>query len=206
VQHEILALEKKFDLLQVRPGETRSRRMTPDEDREFTHALLRIESLKKNRRNWRYSLNLKGLLLYLYNTCEYARGSKTIYSVFSNVANRNIAVMDMRFLRHFEIFSHLYNKKILVEILTQIAFELKDMLSRMTPNFLRKYVLTRCYEEIAIDLSINDNLLLKATKQTDEVKLKELQNYKVKVLKDLIPIERERIKEMEEELKWQKML
>ena len=69
---------------------------------------------------------------------------------------------------------------------------------------MREYVLTRCYEEIAIDLSINDNLLLKAMKQTDEVKLKELQNYKVKVLKDLIPIERERIKEMEEELKWQK--
>ena len=135
MQDEILALEKKFDLLQVKPGEIRSRRMTQDEDREFTRALLRIESLKENHRNWRYSLNLKGLLLYLYNTREYPRGSKTIYSVFSNVANRNVTVMDMRFLRHFEIFSHLYNKKILVEILTQIAFELKDMLSRMTPIF-----------------------------------------------------------------------
>ena len=71
----------------------------------------------------------------------------------------------------------------------------------MMPNFLREYVLIRCYEEIVIDLSINNNLFLKAMKQTDEVKFKELQNYKVKVLKDLIPIEREWIKEKEEDLK-----
>ena len=71
----------------------------------------------------------------------------------------------------------------------------------MMPNFLREYVPIRCYEEIVIDLSINNNLLLKAMKQTDEVKFKELQNYKVKVLKDLIPIEREWIKEKEEDLK-----
>ena len=58
----------------------------------------------------------------------------------------------MRFLHDFEVFSHLYNTKILVEILTQIAIELKDMLSWMTPNFLREYALVRCYEEIAIEL------------------------------------------------------
>jgi hypothetical protein len=205
VQEEVFALEKKYNFWQLKPGEIRSITSADPNYTRVVRAGSRIDELKTNRRNWRYGLNLKGLLLYLVLADEYGRDKRIIHKVFTNVSNSNIGIIDLHFLQHFNVFEKLYNVKTLVEILTQIAIELKDMISRMTPKFLKNYILTRCYEEITIDISINNNFFLKAMKQVNEGKLEELHNYKVKVLHELIPIERERLEEMEEELKVEKV-
>ena len=134
----------------------------------------------------------------MYDAQKYRREARVAYHVFTNVANRKLALMDMKFIRHFEVFKTLYNTGTLVGFLIQIAIELRDMLTRMTSKFLRDYLITRCYEEVAIDIGTINSFFLR--RQIDKERLQLLQNYKVRILNELIPIEDEKLNELQDEL------
>jgi hypothetical protein len=162
----------------------------------------RIAQITNNPRNWRYRLNYKGLLLYLIAVHQaHQVNRRTINTMIRNLSSYS----DFEFLQYFDVF-----EKEKVDLLLEIALELQFQLKTLTPEYLRNYILNRCYDEITIDLSILDNPLFRhlsnlshipkfrKTEQETNLILK-LRNYKLKILNELMSSEQNRLKEMEQE-------
>lgn len=190
-------------------------------------AELKINEIKKNYKNWKYTLNLKGLLLYLISAHYHNENAnkialevrkekkqneiakdkqivtiKTIDEVIKNSSNINYSITNLKFLHHFDPFRNMFDKRTRVEILTMIALELQNVLKIWTKVALKEYVLRRCYEELDMILNMKDSWfsrrLPRTKKQIQELDL--LQYTESRILDILIELEEQRIKEMKEKL------
>lgn len=71
-----------------------------------------------------------------------------------------------------------------------------------THEYLKHYIIIRCYEEISILLTIEDYPLYRLLKRKNDNKLKsDLRNSKLKVLDELIPLDEDRLRLMKNERK-----
>ena len=136
-----------------------------------------IEKIENNPRNWKFTLNLKGLLLYLirtdahnkkiiadeerknyktksrtnrYNKIDYegTAGYKTIYKIITNLAKKEFCINSAyKVLQHVMIIGQIEGIKALVKFLTDTAIELQNQL-KLNASYLEYYILRRCYERI----------------------------------------------------------
>ncbi len=149
------------------------------------------KTLEIIKRNFRYSLNFKGFLLYLLTT--YNRGQinhKIINSMITNLSRFE----EFEFLEYFDIFKGRQRVNLLIEIAVELQFQLKTL----TPEYLRYYVLNRCNDEMTFWLGIENNVLSLQRKKKSK-RQDELTNYKIKVLNELISIEDDRLKRRKQE-------
>ena len=189
--------------------------------------------------DWRYQLTLKGLLFYLISTICHNETTKEerkklaqhkivktktineVIKITSEISNKK---QDLRFLNCFQVFDEIYDTKTKVDIILQIARELENLVSERTSEFLRDYVITRCYDEVTIKIAdiqksemihnlrhkCADDLVVQRVKKWKSLKLKRkeqiieldrLEQYKEKILYKLIPITKSRLENMMEDLK-----
>ena len=136
-----------------------------------------IELIENNPRNWKFTLNLKGLLLYLINTDTHNKriiidnqsdfnnkkfhsnrdnkiihegiiGYKTIYKIITNLAKKEYCINSAyKVLQHVMIISRIDGKKAFVKFLTDISLELQNQL-KLNASYLEYYIFRRCYEWI----------------------------------------------------------
>ena len=189
--------------------------------------------------NWEYELTLKGLLLYLISTICHNDTTKkerkklaqhkiiktkTINEVIINVSKISDKKQDLTFLKFFQVIGEIYDTKTKVDIILQIAKELNNLVSEMTFEFLRNYVINRCYDEVIIKigeiekdqrnysfmnkmlkvggrLSAQDVEIADAETVRSDMDLKKLKQYKKKILNELIPITIDRLISMKEDWK-----
>ena len=122
----------------------------------------------KSDSSWRYQLTLKGLLFYLISTICHNETTKEerkklaqhkivktktineVIKITSEISNKK---QDLRFLNCFQVFDEIYDTKTKVDIILQIARELENLVSERTSEFLRDYVITRCYDEVTIKIA-----------------------------------------------------
>lgn len=295
IADKISSLKTKFDF---NNNTIQVRRSSEDEALKKTLAELKIAEMGNNHRNWRYLLNLKGLLLYLrsarrtspeeieaqkqvvelkrkniqteqnklndllevikskqestpnlshdedisaYNRINekksklrfqkitlsdleknqkadkissqwYFPNSRTIDTVIKNTILKNrrklsnqkgiyLNIVNLEFLEFFDIFVELYGVKIRNNLLIDIALELENLLNRVTQEFLRDYIIQRCYEEIKMDIAIRSDPFyrLASIPQETEDENALLEEYKTKVLRILIPLQSAKLDEMRQD-------
>jgi hypothetical protein len=189
---------------------------------------------KDDEKDWKYELGLKGLLLYLISTSKHndmlkkerklaankTIKNKTMNTVVSNTSNNTKD--DLTFLRLFEIFDEIYDTKTKSKILEKIAFELENLVGEMTVDFLRNYIINRCYDEVVIKIGeinksdyafsvVNKLRRIEGEMSPDEEEtdesdtqraihdLAKLKNHKLKILDKLIPITEDLLVMMKED-------
>jgi hypothetical protein len=163
---------------------------------------LKIALITNNPRNWRYRLNLKGFLLYLRLVGENDKAdTRKINSIINNLTNYE----EFDFLGYFDVFGNADKVKLLV----QIATELNSNLITYSREYLKYYIMKRCYEEISIWLDIQDNFFIKKFSRfmkkrdiEDSDKLTaELRNFKINIINELIPIHENMLVDLKIDLK-----
>ena len=193
VQYEIDFLEKQIGSKDIAHGyEVRSRTFSGfNEQQKIDRAILRISSLENDRENWRYSLNFKGLLLYLNGH----KARKINYKIINDIINKLKKEKEFAFLQYFDVFDK--NEKI--DLLIEIATELQFLLKTLTQEYLRNYIVNRCYDEIVIALPIDVNAMFNKLFAQEISKTRE---YRLRILDELIAIQQDRLKQMEQEKKY----
>ena len=157
---------------------------------------IKIAQITNNPRTWRYSLNLKGFLLYLFTVYK---NDKINYKIINSVLKNLCTYPEFDFLQYLDIFG-----KEKVDLLIEIAVELQFNLMTYSREYLRYYIIKRCQEEISFWVAIEDNTLTKKFSRLMKKKeiqnlnelIKELSNYKIKILYELIPIEQNNLEFM----------
>lgn len=197
-----------------------------EEDFKRTQTELEISKIKNNHRNWKYRLNLKGLLLYLisahYHNEEANRivasvrqkkkqseieatkqvvSIKTIDCILENFIRRSDIRHDLIFLQYLIKLDDIYGSKTKVRIMTDIALELQYQLKILVPEYLKYYIIRRCYDVVAESYAIENNYFFKRLSSAEDMQKKsELKVLKIKILKDLIPFEEQTLKNMKKDL------
>lgn len=297
IAEKITLLRNKYDLKNLEVNEVRTRTLTIDEGFERTKADLAIPGMANNPRNWKYLLNLKGLLLFLRSARSNSRevveenkqqlklakinrikneqnelnnqlreidrlhknprnltpdqyfvkhnkiqdrkselhqmnllmnqkkrekrknernrfeknlfNSRSTDMVIRNTMLKNKKfhqkgtsnIVNLEFLEYFDVFTELYGLNVRNSILIDIALELENLLPRVTSEFLKDYIIQRCYEEIKSDIALrNHPLSILSKTQKDANANDTLEKYRLKVLKSLIPIQNAKMEEMKRDL------
>ena len=163
-------------------------------------AMLEISEIAKEQNNhiYTYSLNLRGFLQYVIWAYDYGKiKAEKIDTIVSNLSQLTTGE-DLSFLKYLEVFDLEYRKDIVIEI----SMALRSQLLDATIEHLRHYFILRCYEEISFWPAFEDrNPFRHMTDEKERNRITNLRGYKLNILKTLIPLERHRIKSMEEDLK-----
>lgn len=203
IHNEISRLEDEFDLHPETTVSIIADGEQAEWDSKRTEADFKISDLKNNKSNWRYSLNLKGFLLYLLAVDKNKRAAipyTKINRLIMNIKYKD--PQEFSFLKYFDIFDEIQgspNRKI--DLLFEITLELQHQLKEITAKFLREYSIRRCYDEISSWDAINDmNPFKRAMSKRVKKNHLKLKQYKLAILNQLIPSEKNLIKNMMQDL------
>jgi len=191
VKNEIELLERKIKNLESYEHE------------EWAPTIKRIDELRLNPQNWRYSLNFKGFLLYLIASYE---NQKISYRVINIIINNLKDKEEFNFLNYIDI----YERNLKINLLIKIALELQFQFKTLTPEYLSYHLKNRLYEEITLDISFKtdpmiDRLLLLGSKNKNEELSRQEQEHqaarllserKISLLNDLISYEQKKVEKM----------
>ncbi|PWU79748.1 MAG: hypothetical protein DLM72_15800 [Candidatus Nitrosopolaris wilkensis] len=119
-----------------------------------------ISRMESDRRNWRYSLNIRGFILYILGEIELQQEDHKIHNKRIEKVLQNLSEHHLRyfpFLMYYDEFKNAYEtlalrgkvqKKFQVELLKNIAQELRFQIHTADDGFLEYWVTKRYSEEI----------------------------------------------------------
>jgi hypothetical protein len=108
---------------------------------EEEKAIEEIIEIYNNRKNIRYALPIRGLLLYLLKTSDNRSIRKTI-------KNLSLDLERFPFLLHYMDFEKLFGSSFLIRLLKDIAIELQNQLDTHNLDFLEYWVTNRYFCEL----------------------------------------------------------
>ena len=128
-----------------------------EEEQQIDRTIGRISSLSNEPKNWRYSLNFKGFLLYLIGY----QNRKVNYK-FTNIVIKNLKTSkEFDFLEYLDTFQDdVFTTFEKIDLLIEIAIELQFQLKTLTKEYLSYYLKRRLYDEITSDIVVKTNPIL----------------------------------------------
>jgi hypothetical protein len=120
-----------------------------DRNADLIESCPEYKDIRNNKKNWRYSLNFYGFLLYL--ACEYEAERKDVRRIYAVISNASILSM-AQFLLYWKDFKDNIHGFKVGEILLQIGNEFKNQLDydiiTEDKNYLLKRVTDRYFAEL----------------------------------------------------------
>lgn len=141
-----LSEEAKKQIAEIQDRERSKNLYATDLELEYAPEVVRI---KNDKKNWRYALNLRGLMLYLFGIAEQDKriNRSIIRKVLSNpdlLSDPNSLNEDAPFLIHWQVLEK--NKFPVVDILLTISKEISQILNSYYYNHFRGQI----YDDIRL--------------------------------------------------------
>jgi len=174
---------------------------TQDEWREMDKNIEIIRRIKDNTANYRYSLNIRGFLLYLINIKSNIKDSyiQKVEKIIENLLCNKEVKRQFYFLNHPQsIDSIIGGKKNRIEILRQVAKEMESILDYSPMSEIIQESTMRYFNKINRIISQFPGF---SCRSLGDEEYKKWLDYKTRILKSMIGYEKNMLSNIQKELK-----